>query len=139
MAWLVSVCGWLQLCQAALRQQGAQVIVGDCADPAYLTRAFEGAPRDPYDVLGIPRDASLEEARANRFPIAWKTEDITKPNKLGITELKNFPLGELVPYIDWTPFFQTWDLHGKYPQILSDAIVGDAATKVFGVEQSAVQ
>jgi 5-methyltetrahydrofolate--homocysteine methyltransferase len=78
----------------------------------------------------------ISEARANRFPIAWKAEDITKPNRVGITELKNFPLGELVPYIDWTPFFQTWELAGRYPRILEDEVVGTEAKKLFADAQA---
>ncbi|MCF8256061.1 MAG: methionine synthase [Flavobacteriales bacterium] len=78
----------------------------------------------------------ISEARANRFPIAWKAEDIQKPKKLGITELKNFPLGELVPYIDWTPFFQTWELAGRYPRILEDEVVGTEAKKLFADAQA---
>ncbi len=58
-----------------------------------------------------------------------------KPNLLGNTTLVNFPLETLVPYIDWSPFFQTWDLWGKYPQILEDAVVGDAAREVFANAQ----
>ncbi len=74
---------------------------------------------------------TLAEARANRFPISWKAEDIRRPNKLGITSLNNFPLDELVPYIDWTPFFQTWELAGRYPRILEDEVVGAEAKRLF--------
>jgi 5-methyltetrahydrofolate--homocysteine methyltransferase len=81
----------------------------------------------------------ISEARANRFPIAWKAEDITKPNRVGITELKNFPLGELVPYIDWTPFFQTWELAGRYPRILEDEVVGEEAKKLFADAQAMLE
>jgi len=53
------------------------------------------------------------------------------PNALGVTALDTIPLAELVPYIDWTPFFMTWELAGKYPRILSDEVVGEAATSLF--------
>ena len=79
---------------------------------------------------------SLEVARENKFKVDWKQEDLAKPNKLGITEFKDFPLSELVDYIDWTPFFQTWELAGRYPKILEDEVVGDAATKVFADAQA---
>ncbi len=79
---------------------------------------------------------SLEVARENKFKIDWKQEDIQAPNKLGLTEFKDFPLSELVEYIDWTPFFQTWELAGRYPKILEDDVVGDAATKVFADAQA---
>lgn len=78
---------------------------------------------------------SLDEARKNRFSIEWKQDDIQIPNILGNKVLENYPLEKLVPYIDWTPFFQTWELHGKYPQILTDDIVGDEATKLFADAQ----
>ena len=79
---------------------------------------------------------TLAEARANKFKIEWKAEDLAKPNKLGITEFKDFPLSELIDYIDWTPFFQTWELAGRYPKILEDEVVGEAATKVFADAQA---
>jgi 5-methyltetrahydrofolate--homocysteine methyltransferase len=74
---------------------------------------------------------SLEEARKNAFKIDWKKEDICQPNQLGINKLTDYPLEKLVEYIDWTPFFQTWELHGKFPQILEDKIVGKEATILF--------
>jgi 5-methyltetrahydrofolate--homocysteine methyltransferase len=79
---------------------------------------------------------TLQEARANRFKIDWKAEDLAQPKKPGITQFKDFPLSELVDYIDWTPFFQTWELAGRYPKILEDEVVGEAATKVFADAQS---
>jgi len=78
---------------------------------------------------------SLEVARENKTKIEWKAEDLAKPAKLGLTEFVDFPLSELVDYIDWTPFFQTWELAGRYPKILEDEVVGDAATKVFADAQ----
>jgi 5-methyltetrahydrofolate--homocysteine methyltransferase len=79
---------------------------------------------------------TLAEARANRFPITWKAEDIHRPNKLGITTMSDFPLAELVPYIDWTPFFQTWELAGRYPRILEDEVVGEEAKRLFADAQA---
>ena len=72
----------------------------------------------------------LDQARANALQLEFNAQTITSPRQLGV-QLHEPSIDALIPYIDWTPFFQTWDLHGKYPQILSDAIVGDAATKVF--------
>jgi 5-methyltetrahydrofolate--homocysteine methyltransferase len=82
---------------------------------------------------------TLQEARANKFNIDWKAEDLAKPKKLGITEFKDFPLGDLVDYIDWTPFFQTWELAGRYPKILEDEVVGKEATKLFKDAQAMLQ
>ncbi|MEI6737901.1 MAG: vitamin B12 dependent-methionine synthase activation domain-containing protein, partial [Pseudomonadota bacterium] len=78
---------------------------------------------------------SLEAARANATKIAWQDYSPPKPAFLGVRELKNFPIEQLVPYIDWSPFFQTWDLWGKYPQILDDAVVGESAREVFANAQ----
>jgi 5-methyltetrahydrofolate--homocysteine methyltransferase len=71
---------------------------------------------------------SLEQARANKAQLAFSP---TKPKFVGRRVFKNVDLGTLARYIDWGPFFQTWDLAGPYPAILTDEVVGEAATKVF--------
>ena len=73
---------------------------------------------------------TLEQARANALQLAFNEQTIAIPNQLGV-QLHTPSIETLIPYIDWTPFFQTWDLHGKYPQILTDDVVGVAARKVF--------
>jgi len=73
---------------------------------------------------------SLNEARANKLAIEFKKEDIAVPNFVG-TKVVEPALEELRDFIDWTPFFQTWELHGKYPAILTDEVVGVEATKLF--------
>ncbi|MDF1581905.1 MAG: methionine synthase [Methyloprofundus sp.] len=72
---------------------------------------------------------SLASARANKF--AWKNHNPLAPKKLGIEVIDRFPLETLVWYIDWTPFFQTWELAGKYPAILDDELVGKHARDLF--------
>ncbi|QHL87544.1 methionine synthase [Nibribacter ruber] len=79
---------------------------------------------------------TLPQARANKLPIDWKAEDIYQPAKTGVTVFKGFPLEELVPYIDWTPFFQTWELHGRFPKLLEDPLIGSEATKLFADAQA---
>ena len=74
---------------------------------------------------------SLAAARANQTPIVWRAEDIAAPSFTGVRAVTNLPLSELVPYIDWSPFFRAWELHGHYPEIFDDAIVGDSAQKLF--------
>jgi len=74
---------------------------------------------------------SLSEARANKTPIDWKGYQPVKPKFIGRRVFKNFDLNELANYIDWGPFFQTWDLAGPYPAILNDEIVGESARRVF--------
>jgi 5-methyltetrahydrofolate--homocysteine methyltransferase len=77
------------------------------------------------------KSVTLATARANAAKVDWTAYAPAKPRKLGITALRNYPLDKLVPSIDWGPFFQTWDLAGKYPDILQDAVVGEAARNVF--------
>ncbi|MFC3160541.1 methionine synthase (B12-dependent) [Chryseobacterium arachidis] len=74
---------------------------------------------------------SIEEARQNKFKIDWENEEIFTPNQLGIKVFENQDLRELLPFIDWSPFFRSWDLHGKYPQILEDEVVGAQAKELF--------
>ncbi|MDB6066005.1 MAG: metH [Pedosphaera sp.] len=63
---------------------------------------------------------SIEKARARRTPIDWKAEDVAKPCFTGVRVIESLPLEELVPFIDWSPFFHTWELRGRYPSILDD-------------------
>nr|WP_232341484.1 methionine synthase [Hymenobacter ginkgonis] len=101
--------------------------------------AYTQTIRDEYQVLredhaGRQRDKnylSIEAARANGFRADWETTPITKPSFLGTQVLDNYPLEELAQYIDWTPFFHTWELKGRYPRILEDANLGEAARKLF--------
>ncbi|MFC7346811.1 methionine synthase [Chryseobacterium zhengzhouense] len=74
---------------------------------------------------------SIEDARKNKFKIDWEIEEIFTPNQLGITVVENQDLRELLPFIDWSPFFRSWDLHGKYPNILEDEVVGVQAKELF--------
>ncbi|EAR00829.1 methionine synthase [Maribacter sp. HTCC2170] len=74
---------------------------------------------------------TINEARANKFKIDWKTEEVIKPNELGIQVIEDFDLQKLVQFIDWSPFFRSWDLHGKYPDILKDNVVGQQARELF--------
>ncbi|MGB1884452.1 MAG: vitamin B12 dependent-methionine synthase activation domain-containing protein, partial [Gammaproteobacteria bacterium] len=70
---------------------------------------------------------SLGEARRNQLPTDWSAYAETPPAAPGIHALDNYPLDALIPFIDWTPFFMTWELAGKYPRILSDEVVGEQA------------
>ena len=77
----------------------------------------------------------LEEARRKKFQIDWENFVPTAPKKLGVQIIENQDLDALVPYIDWSPFFRSWDLHGHYPAILNDPIVGEQATELFADAQ----
>jgi len=81
------------------------------------------------------RRITLADARANKFAIDWEDYVPIKPSFLGARSFANYDLDELVPYIDWTPFFQTWELKGRYPAILKDNKVGAEAQKLFNDAQ----
>ncbi len=74
---------------------------------------------------------SLREARQKKFTIDWDTSNIVQPKEMGIQVLKQLSLKELVPFIDWSPFFRSWDLHGKFPNILTDDRVGEQAIQLY--------
>jgi 5-methyltetrahydrofolate--homocysteine methyltransferase len=78
---------------------------------------------------------SIEEARKNKFQIDWSSSEIIKPEQLGIQVITDFDLTKLEDFIDWSPFFRSWDLHGKYPDILKDDVVGEQATELFADAQ----
>lgn len=73
---------------------------------------------------------SIGEARRRKLKIDWESSNIIKPKELGIQTLEQLSLKELVPFIDWSPFFRSWDLHGRYPDILTDEVVGEQATNL---------
>jgi len=77
---------------------------------------------------------TIEQARANKLKLDWENFTPVKPNFIG-TKTIEVDLDVLVPYIDWTPFFRTWELFGKYPAILTDEVVGEQATSVFADAQ----
>ncbi|MEO8032117.1 MAG: vitamin B12 dependent-methionine synthase activation domain-containing protein, partial [Gemmatimonadota bacterium] len=77
------------------------------------------------------RKIPVETARKHRLAIDWTTVTPPRPQSLGVRTLSDYPLEELVELIDWTPFFQTWELAGHYPAILTDPVVGKAATSLY--------
>ncbi len=82
---------------------------------------------------------SIKEARKRKYKIDWETSQVLKPNELGIQTLEQLSLKELLPFIDWSPFFRSWDLHGKYPAILKDDVVGEQASIMFEEAQKMIQ
>ncbi len=85
------------------------------------------------------RMLDLAAARANKTRIDWAGYTPPAPPKLGITPLKNYPIEELARYIDWTPFFITWELHGRFPAILTDEKTGKEATKLYNDAQTVLK
>ena len=78
---------------------------------------------------------SMEEARANKWPIDWNAHVAVKPAFLGVKTFNNYSMAEIAKYIDWTPFFHSWELKGVYPRILNDTKHGAEATKLFNDAQ----
>jgi 5-methyltetrahydrofolate--homocysteine methyltransferase len=99
--------------------------------------AFVALHRAEYEALrktmAAPRQplVSLEIARSRRTPIEWRAEDIPTPSFTGVRVLDNFPLATLREFIDWSPFFHTWELKGVYPRILDDPRQGEQARLLF--------
>jgi 5-methyltetrahydrofolate--homocysteine methyltransferase len=77
----------------------------------------------------------LEQARSNRTQIEWRAEDIPQPEFTGVRVLENFPLETLREFIDWSPFFHTWELRGRYPAIFDHEKYGEQARKLFADAQ----
>jgi len=82
---------------------------------------------------------TLDKARANAFIPDWSSASITVPVKTGVHTISNLPLKDLVDFIDWTPFFYTWELKGSYPKIFDDANIGAEAKRLFGDAQEMLQ
>lgn len=102
-------------------------------DKEYATVREQHARKQPRS-----KPISLADARANKFTCDWSSAQITTPPQLGVQEV-SVDLATLVDYIDWTPFFMTWSLAGKYPRILTDEVVGNEATELFNDAQSMLQ
>ncbi|MGB5983448.1 MAG: methionine synthase [Nonlabens sp.] len=106
--------------------------------------AFAKAKKQEYtklrtDFLGRSKKKeflTLEQARNNPWTTDWEHYEPVKPAELGVQVIDDMPLEKLVEFIDWSPFFRSWDLHGKYPNILTDEIVGEQATELFADAQA---
>ncbi len=100
-------------------------------------KADYAAAREQHEgKKGKANYVTLEEARAHGLKTDWKKYSPPKPNLLGVQKLEAYPLEVLVEYIDWTPFFQAWELAGRYPKILQDEVVGEEARKLFADAQA---
>ncbi len=101
--------------------------------------AYVAAVKSEYEAIRVHRASSgkatrlvpLADARANRMQIDWAASVPPVPKRPGVTVFDNWPLEDLVPRIDWTPFFQTWELAGHYPDILQDPVVGETARSLW--------
>src|SRR5690606_26232751 len=83
-----------------------------------------------------PKLVSIAAARANRPKIDWASYRPPRPSFIGRREFRRYDLAEIARYVDWGPFFQAWDLHGGYPALLDDPLVGESARRVFADGQA---
>ncbi len=113
-------------------------IVGKLLKEEYKTELMAGIDQE-YERVRQQQAAkatrkefvTIEDARKNKMSFEWKAEDIYEPAFIGEKVFLNYDLNQLIDYIDWTPFFRSWQLAGKYPAILTDEVVGEEATKLF--------
>ncbi|QPN33062.1 methionine synthase [Diaphorobacter sp. JS3051] len=130
----------------APQYQGPVVYVPDASRSVSVAQSLLGEHKDSY-LAEVQADYDhvrhlhankkktpvwpLAQCRANKTRIDWAHYQPPAPKFIGRRVIKNIDLAELVPFIDWAPYFQTWDLAGKYPDILQDEVVGEEATRVF--------
>lgn len=98
-------------------------------------RAAQERDREAFRKRRERKLVPYADALARRFQIDWQKSPMPRPSFLGTRVLRDFPLAEIVPYIDWSPFFMSWELKGKYPQIFDDPIVGNEAKDLFAKAQ----
>ena len=119
----------VSVCESLLNEKKRAEFMED------VREQYEEMREDHYASLASRKFLDLEKARAAMLKVDWKSVAIPKPKLLGTKVFKNFPLKELLPYIDWNPFFQVWQLRGKYPnrgypKIFNDETVGEEAKKL---------
>jgi 5-methyltetrahydrofolate--homocysteine methyltransferase len=131
----------------APRYHGPVVYVPDASRSVSVVQGLLSEGRDAY-IAGVRADYEkireqharksgpgplhpIAEARRRGLQTDWQSYQPPAPRQTGVIALRDYPVAELVPYIDWGPFFQAWELSGAYPRILDDAVVGEAARKVF--------
>jgi 5-methyltetrahydrofolate--homocysteine methyltransferase len=127
--WVPDASRCVSVCTNLLSEDARGKYIADIkADYARLKTQHEGKKG--------PKLVSMGKARENAQRTDWKAYTPPKPEMLGVKILKNYDLAEIAQYIDWGPFFQTWELSGPYPAILQDAIVGEAARNVLAEGQA---
>ncbi len=122
--WVPDASRSVSVCSSLLSDEQSKGYLGDVAAEYERIRVQHAGKKGPELI-------PLAAARANATAIDWKKYVPPKPEMLGIKPVKNYDLAEIARHIDWSPFFQTWDLAGAYPAILDDAVVGEEARKVL--------
>jgi 5-methyltetrahydrofolate--homocysteine methyltransferase len=116
----------------------SQLLSDEQRDPfiAGVREEYRGLRESREGRTSQKRLATLADARANRLAVDWAAYTPAAPNQPGLTVFDDIDLNEVRPFIDWTPFFTTWELHGRYPGILDDAVVGEAARQLYADAQA---
>ena len=117
----------------------ASALLSETQREAFVTdtrQEYSEARERHYAKTKDARRVNLQKARANKQPVDWDNYTPPVPQQLGITVFDDYDLSELVDYIDWTPFFHSWELKGRYPQILSHESMGEEATRLFDDAQT---
>ena len=120
----------------------ASSLISDILCPTFMTALnseYEYVREQNRRAQGRNKFISLAEARTNKTKINWNTSHFHKPTFLGTKVFSNYSIEKLVPFIDWTPFFHTWEMKGSYPKILADPLRGEEAKKLFDDAQSMLQ
>ncbi len=102
---------------------------------ADITKDYDRVREQNKNAQSQNKYISIEEARANKFPIDWSKTEIAKPTFIGNKVFTDYSLTEIAEYIDWTPFFISWEMKGSYPKILKDPTRGEEARKLFADAQ----
>ncbi|EDY17095.1 methionine synthase [Chthoniobacter flavus Ellin428] len=111
-------------------------LISEEARPAFIAKNLDEQARARATHFGQKQELiSLKAARANRTPIEWRAEDVPQPEFIGARVLEDFPLATLREFIDWSPFFHTWELRGVYPAIFEHEKYGEQARKLFAEAQ----
>jgi len=127
--WVPDASRSVSVCSSLLSDEQRKGYLNDVAAEYERIREQHAGKKGPELI-------PLAEARANALPTDWKRYVPPKPEMIGLKPLKNYDLAEIARYIDWGPFFQTWDLGGPYPAILKDPLVGEEARKVLADGQA---
>ena len=112
-------------------------VVNQLIDPQLRVKLAAKTKTDQAEIRRVYQDRQSRtlvpyaDACRRKFQTDWATVRIDTPDFLGLRVIEDYPLADLVPYIDWSPFFQAWELRGKFPQILEDEVVGAEATKLY--------
>ncbi|MBC8117622.1 MAG: cobalamin B12-binding domain-containing protein, partial [Candidatus Saccharimonas sp.] len=123
---------------ASLSVPAVESLLDPTRKAEFVAKTKAGQERDRSNYAAMQANRTLvpyATALERRFKTDWATVRIDTPSFLGTRVLNDVPLSDLVPFIDWSPFFQTWELRGKYPKIFEDPVVGEEARKVFDAAQ----